>query len=201
MSPRCSSLTRLLRFWLNVMKLLLSFSGYEVYDPNERGFIAFPKIELELLHCLKSAVLWESKWKRSFLDSPPSTIDEIVSYIGCMNFEDKVVPRIEERITSDHLTKIKSYISDSMSASVLMNRPNQNRSSEKMTTDLIYYYLVTFQIPFEVENWHLNRLLMLIRICSVKNAAAANSGQASRSAAKQRAAINRARRARAGSKG
>ena len=81
----------------------------------------------------------------------------------------------------------------------MLSRPGQAKSSEKMTSDLIYYYMVAFQIPFEAEEWHLNRLLMLIRICNAKQAAGQKTN--AKSAASQRAALNRARRARAGSSG
>jgi hypothetical protein len=116
-----------------------------------------------------------------------------------MSEDQNKVPEMLERLTRDHVEAIKTYISDPMSASVMLSRPGQSKSSEKMTSDLIYYYMVSFQIPFEAEEWHLNRLLMLIRICNAKQSAGQKTNP--KSAASQRAALNRARRSRAGSRG
>lgn len=179
--------------------LVLDFPEHTSFNRETEEFIVFPPSRLTLLHNLLAVVRWESKWKRSFVDRPPSSVEEVLDYVDCMSEDQNKVPEMLERLTRDHVEAIKTYISDPMSASVMLSRPGQSKSSEKMTSDLIYYYMVSFQIPFEAEEWHLNRLLMLIRICNAKQ----NTGQKTnpKSAASQRAALNRARRSRAGSRG
>ena len=48
--------------------------------------------------------------------------------------------------------------------------PERRGREEIVTSELIYFWMVTFNIPFECETWHLNRLFALIRICNLKNA-------------------------------
>lgn len=181
------------------LTLVLDFPEHTRFDRETEEFSTLPPTRLTLMHNLQSVVRWESKWKRSFVDRPPSSVEEVLDYVECMAEDQGPVPALMERLTRDHAEAIKTYIADPMSASVMLSRPGQQKSSEKMTSDLIYYYMVTFQIPFEAEEWHLNRLLMLIRICNAKQSTGQKMNP--KSAASQRAALNRARRSRAGSRG
>jgi hypothetical protein len=73
-------------------------------------------------------------------------------------------------LTSENMEAISNYINNPMSAStVTQNGKRSTGSREIVTSELIYYWMVTYQIPFECEKWHINRLLMLIRICNAKN--------------------------------
>jgi hypothetical protein len=47
--------------------------------------------------------------------------------------------------------------------------PERRGPGEVITSELIYYWIVSFNIPFECQYWHLNRLFSLIRICNIKN--------------------------------
>lgn len=179
--------------------LVLDFPEHDLFDRETEEFTTLPAAQLTLMHNLLSVVRWESKWKRSFVDRPPSSVEEVLDYVNCMAEGQQDVPAMLDRLTRPQVESIKAYISDPMTASAMLSRPGQAKSSEKMTSDLIYYYMVAFQIPFEAEEWHLNRLLMLIRICNAKQSAGQKTN--AKSAASQRTALNRARRARAGSSG
>ena len=85
-------------------------------------------------------------------------------------------------------------------AATTFNDQKKHGSREIITSELIYYWMVSLNIPFgECKKWHLNRLLTLIQVCEIKNGPAKKMSQ--RDIMKQNAAINAARRKKAGSRG
>lgn len=181
----------------------------EFWDPIKEEFILkkeIPETTITLEHSLVSISKWESKWKKAFLKECEKTPEEVFDYIKCMTIESDIPDEVYENIPVDEMTKIKEYIEDKMSATCIQNKQEsgQKKSKDVITSELIYYWMVANQIPFECQNWHLNRLLTLIQICSVKNAAM-YSGKKSKSdmasLLKRNAALNAARRSKLGSKG
>ena len=65
---------------------------------------------------------------------------------------------------------MNSYIEDSMTAT-WFNEDNKKKGgkSEQITAEIIYYWMTALQIPPEYRKWHLNQLITLIRVCSIKN--------------------------------
>ena len=113
-------------------------------------------------------LLMESKWCKPFLDGKDKTLDEIVDYVRCMTISDNVESDIYDRLTEENLVVINEYIGRPMTATTFSNE-RKSTGREIITSEIIYYWMVSFNIPFECQYWHLNRLLTLIKVCNVKN--------------------------------
>lgn len=140
----------------------------EKFNEETSEFIYSPSIELQLEHSLISISKWESKWEKSFLATQDKTTEETLDYIRCMSNEDIPFDTIKN-LSARNITDINNYINSPMTATKFFEDNKTGGSRETVTAELIYYWMITLNIPMECQYWHLNRLLTLIRVCNVKN--------------------------------
>lgn len=150
--------------------LILTVPSQELWDEYNQVFIPVSGGILRLEHNLISVSKWESKTKKSFFKDD-KTEEEIRLYIKCMDVDGRSDDSIYYGLTNENMRDINDYINDPMTATVIRDSGNKkkNRNGEILTSELIYYYMIALQIPVEFETWHLNRLMMLINVCSIKN--------------------------------
>lgn len=149
--------------------LKLKISEKELWDESKQEFIEVPETEIQLEHSLVSLSKWESKWHKSFLkEQLNGSTEEGLDYIRCMTITQNVNPNIYKYLSQDEINKISNYINDPMTATTF-NEHSTSKSNESITSELIYYWMITYNIPAEYQKWHLNRLITLIRICQIKN--------------------------------
>lgn len=143
----------------------------EGYDSITGEFEYVLETELTLEHSLVAISKWESKWCKPFLVNDEKSELETLDYIKCMVISDDDVSDLVVRsIPKLEVDRITEYIKSPMTATTV-NKPDQkSKSREIVTSELIYYWMIAYNIPFECEKWHLNRLLTLISVCDVKNA-------------------------------
>lgn len=158
------------------MMLELTIPAIELYDEKNEIFISSKEQIICLEHSLVSLSKWESKWKKPFLSKTEKTTEETIDYVKCMTITHNVDPNIYNLLTNEHITQVKAYIDDPMTATTFANR-SSTPSRENITAELIYYWMVALTIPFECQKWHLNRLLTLIDVCNVKNQPAKKMNQ------------------------
>ena len=164
----------------------------EYYDEKNEVFIEPKYITLQLEHSLVSLSKWESKWNRAFFSKREKTPEEIVDYIKCMTITQNVKPEVYDRMSRDNIIQIQKYIEAPMSATYFAEDKNGKINKETVTSELIYYWMIALNIPFECQKWHLNRLLTLIRVCNLKNQPPKKMSK--RDIMKRNSALNAARR-------
>ena len=179
--------------------LQIKIPGADGWDERTEQFITLPDTTIVLEHSLISISKWESKWHMPFLGKDEKTPEQISDYIKCMTITPNVKEEVYDRITRDQVESIMAYINDPMTATTISQREGRRVSREIVTSELIYYWMVALEIPFECQKWHINRLMMLIQICNIKNQP--DKKMSKRSAMQQNAALNAARRQRAHSRG
>lgn len=174
----------------------------ELFNNETNQFITNTKdTVLCLEHSLVSISKWESKWHKPFLSKNKKTNEEIIDYIKCMTITQNVPDEVYGALTKQNFIDVNAYIENPMTATTFKNRrQSQPSSQEILTSEMIYYWMISYNIPFDCQKWHLNRLLTLIRICNIKNNSS-NNKMSKKDVAREYAAINAANRARLHSKG
>lgn len=187
--------------------LTITIPAKEGWDENTQEFVHTKEQTLCLEHSLVSLSKWESKYHKPFIGTENKTQEELLYYIQCMTITQNVDPAVYSLLGQKELEEINNYITDSRTAtwfneSKTTTPTTRHAKSETVTSELIYYWMISFQIPFECQRWHLNRLLTLIRVCKIKEQQGNKSGKMSkRDILSQNAALNAARRSRMHSKG
>lgn len=143
--------------------------GDEIYDEISQTFDTVNDVVLELEHSLISLSKWESKHQKPFLTNAKKAPEEILDYIYAMVLTPEVDPKVYSRLTHNNFDQINEYVESKQTATTFGQMPERTGRGEVVTAELIYFWMLTFNIPFECQYWHLNRLFALIRICNIKN--------------------------------
>lgn len=172
--------------------LQITIPASELWDEENQKFITIKEQTLTLEHSLVSLSKWESKWKKPFISNNTRTIEETIDYIRCMTITQNVDQKIYAFLTNDNIEQVNKYIEDSMTATWFTGKQKGKASSKQITSELIYYWMISLNIPFECQKWHLNRLMTLIRVCNEENQPSKKMSK--RDTLNQYRALNAARR-------
>lgn len=183
--------------------LQLNVKPMEFYDESTNKFVRIEGTTLQLEHSLVSVSKWESKWHKVFLGKDAKqqkTQEEMIDYVRCMTITQNVDPRVYLALSQEDYDKISKYIEDPMTATWFSEDRKKGRPNrEIVTSELIYYWMIALNIPFECQKWHLNRLMTLIRVCNAKNSPPKKMSKAE--AMNKQRALNASRRKSTGSLG
>ena len=149
--------------------LQITIPANEAWDETRNCFVHVKEQTLRLEHSLVSLSKWESKWQKPFFTNKEKSFEETIDYIKCMTITQNVKPETYYFLTNENLQQIYDYIGSPMTATTFSMNDKQTGSKETVTAELIYYWMIAAQIPFDCEKWHLNKLFTLIRVCGVKN--------------------------------
>lgn len=178
--------------------LEIRIPGDEGFDESEGKFVSTkPEVEVRLVHSLVTVSKWESEFQVAFLGKHEKSDAELFRYVELMVVDPLEDPTALKRLSTENYAAIRDYINSPASATRLMELPGTNTSREVITTELIYYWMVALEIPWEAQHWHLRRLLTLIDLIQRKQNAG-NKKMNSADMARHRAAINKQRQGRSG---
>ena len=170
----------------------------ESFDESTSEFVTAKQCTLKLEHSLVSLSKWESKYEKPFLAEAPKSEEEIIDYVMMMSLDEKAHPEAFVKLTTAHFLAINDYINAKMTATWFNDKGKSKRQAQAVTSELIYYWITSYEIPWDVEYWHLGRLFTLIKVFQEERS---NNGkdkpnrQGTESMAAERRRINEERKA------
>lgn len=179
--------------------LSIKVPGLELFDEKTSMIHETPGFDLDLEHSLLAVSKWESKFEKSFLSTVDKTREETLAYIECMILTPGIPPGAVKQLSQGNLDEVNAYINSKQTATTFGAMPESRGRSEIITSELIYYWMVAFNIPFECDRWNLNRLLALVRVCNIKNSKQKKMPR--HEIARRNAELNAQRRAQLGTAG
>lgn len=174
----------------------------EGWDEENNKFVSIkgsPETTLLLEHSLASISKWEEITEKPFLGKEEKSREDILLYIKCMclsPYDDVLL----SRLTQENYKEIDEYIGRKMTATIINEIPIARKTTEFVTAETMYYWMVSLQIPFECQYWHLNKLITLVKVVNIKNQPEKKQ-RPTRSSLAERRALNARRRAQAASRG
>lgn len=181
--------------------LHLTLPEQELFNEDTQEFLEYPLVELQMEHSLVSLSKWEEKYEKPFLTAADKTPEEMLDYVFCMIYNEDVDESVLLRLNAEHLGAIKDYISAKKTATWFSDEAKSLGNRETITSELIYYWLISLQIPMEAQHWHLNRLFTLIRVFIEKQKDPKKNRRPQREVVEQQARLNEQRRAALGTRG
>lgn len=152
--------------------LTIMIPGTESYDEANQAFVTSEDVSIDLEHSLVSISKWEELHEVPFMQETAHTPERMLDYFRCMTLTPDVSPEVYLRLTNENVQEIYTYITRSMTATTVFQAAPKKKGvptrPEKLTAELIYYWMAEFNIPFSCETWHLNKLLTLIKVAGVK---------------------------------
>lgn len=174
----------------------------EHFDEVNETFEPAETMAVCLEHSLSSLSKWEQCFEVPFLTTE-KTPDQIIAYIQMMVVEPSTIGNSwVEKLTPEHIEQINKYINAKATAtwfSESSSKSDTPKKKEVITSELIYYWMISAGVPFECQHWHLKRLLTLLRVCSIKNAPTKKTNR--RDLASRNRMLNAQRKARLGTTG
>lgn len=154
-----------------IRMLHIEVKGGEFFNEDVQEFITIKPQKLVMEHSLLSLSKWEAKWEKPFLTKDRKTPEEYLDYIRCMTINNVANPLTYKCLTKKQLESIKTYIQSKQTATTISKYGQSfpKLRNRRITSELIYYWMIANNIPIECEKWHLNRLLMLIKVCNIEN--------------------------------
>lgn len=149
--------------------LRIFLRSVEIFNEDTQEFESIGGVTVDLEHSLYTVSKWEEIHKKSFAQSAID-FNFIMSYLPCMSMTENIPDKYWACLTHTQLNEIVAYIQDPHTATTIRRDDKKNTRNRTVTAELIYYWMISLNIPIQFEHWHFNKLMTLIQVCTIESA-------------------------------
>ena len=156
------------------MPLTITTKEIQLINEDTLEIITIPSETIVLEHSLAAMSKWERLWHDQFLKDrehvgDPLTREQMISYLECMTLNGPFDVRIYLGFDQATMNKIRAYMEDPMTGTKFVEEVGRGQAAGTvMSAEEIYYAMFKWNVPMECENWHINRLMALLRVYGEK---------------------------------
>ena len=132
--------------------LTITIPGDELWDDENEVFRYTESTTLQFEHSLVSVSKWEARFHKLFLNGDKKTPEEMTGYIEAMLVTPDPPENVFDLLTEEDVQKIDAYINDPMTGTTVSSFADGGRSSERISAELIYFWMSQYQIDKEHEH-------------------------------------------------
>ncbi len=156
------------------MPKVIHIDKTELWDDVNEEFVYVNEEDIVIEHSLWAIARWEEKYHKPFMVEKNKTNEELLDYIRIMTLNN-VDPSVYGKLTQKTLKEIDAYMNDPMTATTFSKEEQEKLKKGGIdetfvTAEIVYWWMTAQNIPFECEHWHINKLITLVKVCSIKNA-------------------------------
>ena len=156
------------------MTLTVTTEETRLINQDTLEIVTLPSETFVFEHSLYSISKWEAIWHDQFLKDrnvigTPLTQEQLLSYLQCMTINGEFDSLAYRAIGGKDMERIRAYMEDPMTGTTFVEEEGRGKpAGTVMSSEEIYYAMFKWNIPLELEHWHINRLMTLLRVFGEK---------------------------------
>lgn len=138
----------------------------EVFNVETNEFVSIPGRTFRFENSLKAISKWEQKWNLIFLREAKNLTEEQMDDYFCCMCLDEGFDSIY--LTPDVKVLLANYIKKKQTATTFHSQKNTSSKGRiTYSSEVIYAHMVLANIPFECDEWNIDRLFSLLNAVSL----------------------------------
>lgn len=146
--------------------ITIKIEEIEAFDELTNTFTSLPAKTFRFEHSLKAISKWEQKWGIRLLPNFNNlTSEQLSDYLCCMCLDEGFS---QAYLTTDVIGILSNYLNKKQTATTFHSQKNtSSKGKHNYSSEEIYAHMVLANIPFECDEWNIERLFILLNAVSI----------------------------------